>query len=256
MADVRVSSAGYVDVWAVPVAGIANYLSPTAAEINAGIRLTPAISWGGTTIPTASDSDDQDDRTLEDKGNATSRGSTQFEANLNFVYPADLNENLTDLGKAFTFFRVPRVPVYLITRVLQRTPQVATPAAAGQWISVFRFLSDGWKNDVADDDSYKYDINFLPQGEAAVYTQVKNASPPTVLPATLAVTAAGPAKTLRATLGGKRATQVVTWVSSNPAVATVTQNGVVKGISAGTANVTCSHPSGTAASTAAVITVT
>lgn len=256
MADQKAMSNGYLDVWAVPVAGIVDYRSPTAAEINAGIRLTPAIAWDGTTFPASTDSDDVDDRSLEDKGNATTRGAAQFEATINGFYPKNLNENLTDYGKMFTFFRVPRVPVYLVTRVLQRTPGVVVPAAAGQWISVFRFLSDGWTDDVADDDSYKYAISMLAQGEVAVYTQVKNATPPTVLPATLAVTTAGPAKTLRATLGGKRATQTVIWTSANPAIATVSQNGVVRGISAGSTTVTCTHPSATGSSTAAAVTVT
>lgn len=256
MADQKISANGMVDVWLVPVAGIADYRSPTAAEINAGIRVTPAIAWDGTTFPAATGSDDIDDRSLDDKGNATTRGAAQFEALLNFFYPKNLNENLTDYGKAFTFLRVPRVPVYIITRVLQRTPGVVSPAAAGEWISVYRFLTDGWTDDVAEDDSYKYAVSMLTQGDVAIYTQVKNATPPAILPLTLAVTAAGPAKTLRATLGGKRATQVVTWSSSNPSIATVSQNGVVDGIAAGTANITCTHPSGSAVSTASVVTVT
>jgi len=85
MADQRVAANGYVDVWAIPVAGVADYRSPTAAEINAGIRLTPAVAWDSTTFPSATDSDDVDDRTLEDKGNATSRGAAQFEASVNFM---------------------------------------------------------------------------------------------------------------------------------------------------------------------------
>lgn len=256
MADQKATSNGNTTVWLVPVASVADYRSPTVAEITSGLDVTSAIAWSGTTFPAATGSDDVDDRSLQDKGNATTRGAAQFEATLNFFYPKDLNENVTDYGKAFTMLRVPRVPLYVITRVLQGTTGASSLAVDGQWISVFRFLTDGWADDTAEDDSYKYAISMLTQGELAVYTQVKNATPPTILPATLAVTTAGPAKTIRATLGGKRATQVVTWVSSAPAIATVSQNGVVKGIAAGTANITCSHPSGSAVSTACAVTVT
>lgn len=257
MPDTKITSNGNVQVWLVPATGIANFRSPTAAEINAGLNVTSAISWEGTTIPAATESDDVDDRSLLDKGNATTRGAAQFEGTLNFFYPSDLNENITDYGKAFTFLRVPRVPVYVVVRVLQAPEGVATPAAAGEWISVFRFLTDGWSDDISEDDSYKYAVGLLTQGQVAIYTQVKNATPVTVTRAggtgSLAV---GAKAVMRATLGGKRATQVVTWTSSAPNVASVSPNGVVTAISGGTANITANHPAASAASTPVVITVT
>ena len=68
-------------------------------------------------------------------------------------------------------------------------------------------------------------------------------------------TAAGMKKALRATLNSKRVTNQVSWASSNTAVATVSANGVVTGVAAGTANITATHPAGTA-STAQVVTIT
>lgn len=254
MADERATSNGNTQVWLVPVAGVANYLSPTAAEINAGYDVTGAIAWDGTTFPAAAESDDTDDRSLRDKGNATTRGAAQFEATLNFFYPKDLNENVTDYGRAFTLLRVPRVPLYVITRVLQGTEGVHTDAAAGQWVSVFRFLTDGWTPDISEDDSYKYAISFLTQGDVAVYTQVKNATAVSLSPLTHALSV-GDHAVVRATLGGKRATQIVEWESSNQAVASVSPNGVVTGISAGTANITATHPAATGATTPCVVTV-
>lgn len=254
MVDARATSNGNTQVWLVPVSGIADYRSPTAAEINAGFNVTAAIAWDGTTFPAATDSDDTDDRSLLDKGNATTRGAAQFEATLNFFYPKDLNENVTDYGRAFTLLRVPRVPLYVITRVLQGPEGVADTASAGEWISVYRFLTDGWQNDLADDDSYKYAVSFLTQGDVAVCTQVKNATAVTLAPLTHALSV-GDYGVTRATLGGKRATQVVEWVSSNLAVATVSPNGVVTAVSAGTANITATHPAATGATTPSVVTV-
>ena len=252
--DEKFTSNGNTTVWLVPATGIAEYRSPTSAEINAGLDVTPAIAWEGTTFPTASDSEDMDDRSLRDKGNATTRGAASYEAVLNLFYPKDLQDTTSDYGKAYQMLRVPRVPVYVITRVGQSTEGEHKDAAAGEWISVYRFISDGWTDDFEGDDSNKYAIGMLTQGEVAIYTQVKNASPVTVTPATATVSV-GDSAVLRATLGGKRATQVVEWVSSDPSVATVSPNGVVTGVKAGSATVTASHPAASAASTAAAITV-
>lgn len=252
--DEKFTSNGNTTVWLIPATGIADYRSPTPAEINAGLDVTPAIAWEGTTFPTASDSEDMDDRSLRDKGNATTRGAASYEAVLNLFYPKDLQDTTSDYGKAYQMLRVPRVPVYVVTRVGQSPEGEHKDAAAGEWISVYRFISDGWTDDFEGDDSNKYAIGMLTQGEVAVYTQVKNASPVTVTPATATVSVGGSA-VLRATLGGKRATQVVEWVSSNSSVATVSPNGVVTGVKAGSATVTASHPAASAASTAAAITV-
>lgn len=254
MADEKFTSNGNTTVWLVPANGIANYLSPTADEVNAGMDITPALAWEGTTFPTASDSEDQDDRSLRDRGNATTRGTASYEAVLNLFYPKDLHDTTSDYGKVYQLLRVPRVPVYVVTRVGQSPEGEHKDAAAGEWVSVYRFLSDGWTDDFEGDDSNKYSIGMLTQGEVAINTQIKNSSPVTVTPATSTVTI-GESVPLRATLGGKRATQVVEWVSSNSSVATVSQNGVVTGVKAGSATITANHPAASAASTEVSITV-
>lgn len=257
MVDQKVTSNGNIQVWAVPASGIADIKAPTAAEINAGLNVTESIAWEGTTFPTATESDDVDDRSLLDKGNATTRGAAQFEATLNFFYPTDENKNNPNdaYGRTFNFFRTSRVPVILVTRVLQGPTGVADTVSAGEWVSLYRMTSDGWTSDISEDDSYKYAVGFLTQGQLAVYTQVKNATPVVLARVGSGSLAVGAHAVIRATLGGKRATQVVTWSSSNPTVASVSQNGVVTAIASGTANITASHPAATGAATAIPITV-
>ena len=255
MADQKVTSNGNVEVWAIPVASVANINSPTAAEINAGIYLADTIAWGSTTYPSNAASNDVDDRSLRDKGNAKSRGFGQFAATLTLYRP--LPGDTTSLAAiAWAFFKTPRVDTILVTRVLQGTEGVYTAAVAGQWISAYQFITDTVNDNTAGEDSYKYEVKFLPQGSFAVNTQVKNATAVSLAPLTLAVTVTGPGKPVRATLGGSRATQAVVWASNAPNIATVSANGVVKGISAGTANITATHASATGVTTPCVVTVT
>ena len=256
MVDKQITSNGNTTVWMLLGNAVADYRSPTAAEINAGIDITPAIAWEGTTFPTASESEDIDDRSLRDKGNATSRGTAQYEATLSLFMPDNNLDNVSDYGRAYNTLRVPRVPVIIVTRVLQAPEGQHKDAAAGEWVSVYRFLSDGWTDDIEGDDANKYVVGMLTQGDVAVYTQVKNSAPIVVTNATGSASGAvGTYVVLRATMGGKRATNAVTWESSNLNVATVSKNGVVTRQAPGTAQITAKHVAATT-STPLTITVT
>jgi hypothetical protein len=254
MADEKITSNGNVDVWAIPIVDLTIYEAPDVTEVNTdGTRLTPAISWDGTTWPGNTESNDVDDRSLEDRGNATTRGFAQFEGTLSLFRPKP-GDTSSEAAIAWALLKTPRVDMYVITRVLQRTTGVATPLAAGDWVNVYRFTTDTVNDDTEGEDSYKFIVTLLPQGELAVQTQAKNATAVTLSPLTLAL-GVGASKVVRATLGGHRATQVVTWSSSDQAVATVSQNGVVTGVSAGTSNITATHDAATGATTVCVATV-
>lgn len=255
MADERVFSNGNVSIWVVPVTGIADYRSPTAAEINAGINLTAAIAWDGTTFPTATESNSIDDRSLLDKGNASTRGFAQWEAVLNFFYPKNPLSVTTDNAKAFQFFRGGRVDHYVITRVLQGTEGVNTPAVAGQDISVFKFISDQTTTDTEGENSYKLTVTEVAQGELAIHTLVKAPDPVVITLKGTAIAAIGDKTTYWATIGTKYMTQNVEWSSSDPSVAEVSPNGVVTAIATGTADITATHAAATGPTVPVTITV-
>lgn len=251
MADEKVQSNGNVTVWWVPAAAIADYRSPTPAEINtSGVDLTDAIAWENFDLG-ATESNDIDDRSLRDLGNAVTRGFAQFGANLSFFRSLNPNDPTSDYTIAFETFRNPRVYGYLITRVLQVAPNTKVPAAAGEWISVFKVVGDYLANDTEGEDSYKFTVGFLAQGQVKVYTQVKNATPVTVAPATLTVKI-GSYVLATATLAGKSITQGATWTSASPAIASVSPNGVVKGLAVGTSIISANHPAATGAGTVTV----
>ena len=90
MADTRFTGNKNIDVWWIDEGDYANEEQLTAAEINAGVRVTPAIAWDGTSFPAAGDSDSATDLGLWDDANATFRGAPSFDASLNYFYPKDL----------------------------------------------------------------------------------------------------------------------------------------------------------------------
>lgn len=261
MADTKVFADGNVDVIIIRQSQLTNPAAPLITEINTnGINVSNAIAWDGTTWPAFTDSDDTDDRSIKDSGNATSRGQVSYDATLNFFFPKNVATDTTsDFGKAYQFFKdaPTHIPVYVITRLLQTPTGQITPVAAGDIVSVFKATTDSFVTDTEGDDSYKYAINFLPQGGAWGDTQAVSgtlAAITVTAPGGLPTTA-GAKKALRATLNSKRVTNQVTWSSSNTAVATVSANGVVTGVAAGTASITASHPAGTV-STAQAVTIT
>lgn len=253
IADEKVTSNGNVTVWWVPSAGLTDYRAPDAAEINAGVNLTEAIAWDSFELA-ASESNDVDDRSLADIGNSVTRGFQQFAASMNFFRDVDSNDSESPYVQAFETFRTPRAYGYLILRVLQG--RANDPAEAGQWVSVFRFMSDAVGDDTEGEDSYKLTVSFLPQGEIAVYTQVSAADSEavTVDPATLSLSV-GDKATVTAELRGKSVTQGATWRSSDTSVASVSANGVVVGVGAGTATITASHRSADGADGEVAVTV-
>lgn len=255
MADTKGAAAGNVDVWFVPSTGIANINAPTAAEIAAGVRLTEAIAWEGTTFPANDASNDTDDSSLDDSGNVKARGAAQYKAELAFFRPV-AGDTTSAYARAWATFKTSRVLGYLITRVFQRTTGEYTAPTAGDWISVYKVVSSRVADKTDGESSVKYVVGFMSQGSLAVNTQVKGSSAVTVTNATGSTsTTVGGHVVLRATLNSKRATNVVTWSTTDDSVASVSQNGVVTGVSAGTASIVASHPSASASSTAVTITV-
>jgi hypothetical protein len=239
-----------ITYWWVPAGGIANILKPTAAEINAGVNLSLAIAADGTEVG-ASDSSDISDRSIVDRGNAVEPGFDQYAATLTLFHPYDLSKTADPYVVAYNLFKTQQVEGFIVKRRLQASYLDA--AVAGQMVSVFKVTSDHTAHDTAGEDSVKLTVAFLPQGSMAVNTFVGMVSAVVASETTLAL-GVGDKAAVTATLGagGPSITQGATWSSSDVTKATVSENGVVVGVAAGSATITVSHPSATAADTIAV----
>ena len=241
----KITANEYVKVAWVPDAymTVAQASNPTDVILNAAttVKLSPAIAWQDFTLG-ASDSDDVEDRGITDPGNAVSRGFANFEATISYFRDSNLADGGSDYNKAFNTFRTPRTYGYLVLRVAESKWDL--PWTVGDRVSVFKVIADIIVDDTEGDDSVKFTVSYLPQGLMYPYTIVRGttASAITGVPATgtLAVNAN---RVLLPVLSGKDIRAVATYTSSDSSKVTVSSNGVVVGIAAGTSNVTVSHPS-------------
>lgn len=248
----KITSNEYVKVAWVLDANMtpAQAANPTATILNAvtTVQLSPAIAWQDFALG-ATDSDDVEDRGITDPGNAVTRGFANFEATLSFFRDANPGDTTSDFVKAWQTFKVPRTYGYLVIRVAEK--KWDQPWAAGDRVSVFRFVADAVVDDTEGDDSVKFTVNFLPQGLLYPYTMVSGAGTITGVAASNTLTVGG-SKALAPILSTRSIRSTATYSSSAPGVVRVSNNGIITGITAGTATITVSHGAATAPVTQSV----
>ena len=258
----RVQGNSQVTWWAVPIDGIANFLSPTAAEINAGVNITDAVKTDGMDFDVQA-SGSVDDRSYADSASTTYRDFTDWGGHLPLYFPlfnddGSFKEPDGAAALAFQAIGTPRTEFWLVERVLQGGPTVE--AASGDLISVYHVMTDArTKDTMTSGAGYTYQINLLPQGDVAINTLVKTTSAPTYNETSVTLASDGDVFAIIATLSGKNITQGANWTSSDTTKVTVSPNGVVKqvaGASAGTATITADHPAVGASDSGVTVTVT
>lgn len=268
MTDIRMPSSGNVRVWYTPINGFANPEAPTAVELNASLDISDAVSWNDFDFGTQA-STTTSDPAITAKGNVTSRGTSQYGGGMSFYYPGAFGDNTNKYSLVFDALRLPGTLGYITVRVdgaeLYTTASNAghpgTIANANDIVSVYRVETAGYAESITGEEAFRYTISFMPKGLLASNVVVRaTAVAPVVaiLPLTASVGVAAKTKAaLNATVNTRRHTRGVKWTSSAPNIATVSANGIVTPVAAGTANITATYPeTGTAASAPSVITVT
>lgn len=247
----KITSNEYVKIAWVLDASMSTAVAPvpTAAILNAALDLSPAIAWQDYELG-ATDSDDVDDRGITDPGNAVSRGFANFGGTLSFFRDANLADSTSDYVKAWNAFKTPRTYGYLVVRVADK--KWSDVWAAGDRVSVYRFIADIITDDAEGDDAVKFTVTFLPQGLLYPYARVAAAGTITGIATTKSQTVAAGPYSLAPILSSRSIRANATYSSSDTTKARVTANGVVIPVAAGTATITVNHPAATAAVTQAL----
>lgn len=246
------SDSSNVTFWIVPLGGIANVNAPTAAEINAGLNITDAVRIDGFDFG-PQESDQSADRSFGDNATASYRSFSQFGGSVPFYEPKPTDT--TSIARQVKTLVSPQdATFYWVERIADGKVK-SDAAASGDYVSVFKVMTGSKQYDTSDrGNGITYSRSLLPQGDVAINAMVATAITPTYAPTTLAQ-AVGDVDPVKATLASRDITRGGTWVSSAPAVATVSANGVVTAVSAGTATITKVHPAASGAGTGVAVTV-
>lgn len=265
MPDTKYPTSGNLKVWWIPANGLANWKAPTVAEIAAGLDISDAISWNDKDFG-AQASNTVNDPAITAVGNVQTRGAAQYGGSFSLYYPKNFNDNSNKYSLVFDALRLPGTAGYIVTRLdgvmLSTTSgtgaQPGTLAAAGDIVNVFLAETAGYAEVIQGEEAFRYTVSFLSKGRVQT-TAVVRANATAVAPTVAggsALTVAAKYLPLTATLVGRDYTRGVVWATSTPNFASISANGIVTAIAAGTASFTATDPATGTASTAKTVTIT
>lgn len=240
MTDIKVPASGNIRVWFGLPNAFADYENPTAAEINATLDISDAVSWNDFDFNLEA-SNQLEDPAITSIGKIIDRGYTNWGGSISFYYPRAFDDSTSTYSDVYDALDAPRTLGWLVVRI--DGEEAAATAAAGDFVHVLKVMTDGYAESIVGEEAFRYTVTFLPQGDYAVRTVVEGGSAAAVVvtPSTLA-TSAGDHDELAVTWGGRVYTNGVTYASSDNAVATVSSAGVVTSVAVGTATITATAP--------------
>lgn len=239
MADVKVPASGNIRVWWGTTSAFADSANPTAAEINACLDISNAISWNDFDFNLAA-SNQLEDPAITSDGKIFDRGFANWGGTISLYYPESFDDATSEYSLAYDALDAPRTAGYVVMRI--DGEETSTSAQNGDFVHVLKVMTDGYAESVTGEEAFRYSVTLLPQGDYAVRTVVGGGTP-VVTPSTLASTA-GDKDELAATWGGRNYTNGMTWTTSDATVATVSKAGVVTSVAAGSATITATSPDG------------
>lgn len=211
---------------------------PLATTISgSGLDLTAAIAWQNFKLGSQGSNDIQD-RSLADLGNAISRGAAKYGATLAMFRDQNNDDNTSVYQQAFEAFRVINTLGWLVQRV---NKPAATPWAAGDEVSLYKLLANTVADTTAGENSTKFEVTFLSQGDLHVHTMLGGAGTITGIAATASKTVASGPYQLQPILAGASIVSRAQYSTSDRSVATVSNGGTVVPIKAGSATITVSY---------------
>lgn len=246
MADTRLPAAGNIQVRWHASNAFTNPARPTPNEVNGGINITDSVSWNDFDFGLSA-STTNSDPSLKAKSNVADRGAMQYGGGISLYLPLDFDDLTNEHAVAWAALSQPRTLGWLSfqvdgelseTNTATYTGGLTQTAADGDLIDLFLVMSTGYANQITGEEAFRETITFLPQGEAYPNAVVSTSVPTVVVSPATATPPEDAVIALSATVNGRKFTRGVRWSSSAPAVATVSQNGIVTIVGADTATAT------------------
>lgn len=238
----KLPTGGNVSWFWVPAGGLTDVADIQISQVNspAGYNLSAAISVADTDFGNQA-SNTNSDPSFADTGNVQDRGASQYGGGVTFYFPKRYDDNTNIYSIAFDLTDADRTPGFWVQRIDGETPNTGA-LAAGQYVSAYSVLSDAESATVGGEEAQKRTVNFLNQGNLAVYTVARSAAAALTVTSPTLSAAAGAKGRFRASLNG-RFYGGASWSSSDPAVIEVFPGGfyTITGATSDTATVTASH---------------
>ena len=240
MTDVKVPASGNIRVWWGATSAFADYKNPTAAEINACLDLSDAVSWNDFDFNLEA-SNQLDDPAITALGKVSDRGFANWGGGISFYYPKSFDDASSKYSLVYDTLDGPRTSGYIVVRI--DGVEAAAVAADGEMVHVLKVMTDGYAESITGEEAFRYTVTMLPQGSYAVRTVVGGGS--VVLSDATLATSAGDVDAITATWGGRNYTGGLTWTTSDATKATVSSYGVVTSVATGSATITATSPGAT-----------
>jgi hypothetical protein len=253
MTDISLESMGNVRFRWYPENGFANYRYPTVAELNAGLELEAVTIWDNFDIG-AQASETSEIIPIKAKAVSTRRAAANFGGTASFWYPGVKSDMDNAAALVYSAFKEINTPGFLVTSVDGEIGESGQPSsdftfANGDYVSVYKVITDEWDDSITGEEAFFYTRNFLKYGALAVYTVAGTGAPVIVSSPDTIAASVGDLDFLSTTLNGRDWTRGVTYSSSDETIVSVSSTGVSKAVSAGTATITATLPGATSSTT-------
>ena len=246
MTDTILKSMGNVRFRFYPENAFANFRWPTVAEMNAGQELEQVTLWDNFEVG-AQASETSDAVPIAAKAAVVRRGAANYGGSASFWYPGYRADMTNAAALVYAALKEVHTPGFLALSVDGEIGEPGQPAANmtfanGDYVSIYKIMTDEWDDMITGEDPFYYTRNFLKNGGLASYTVVSTAAPVLAVSINAATGEAGDKLFASATINGRDYTRGVRWSTSNPSVATVSQTGVVTLLDDGTVDIIATVP--------------
>lgn len=255
------SRVSVVSVWIGPsggtTLGITDVAQPAAAEINntggtSGVQpASQSISWNDWSFGLEA-SETNNEPSLADASSYEEFGASNYGGDISFYYPANYDDDSNLHSVIYDLTDIPGTVNDIAIRI-DGEKTISTPAANGDFISVYRAEGNGEANPFTPGESKRRTVTFNQKGEFAHYTVV---GPHTIvaIPAPTDPWDAGRKARLRASVQGRDYTNWLEFTTSDASVVDIYKGGFyeVTGVAGDTATITIEDTEAGTSTTVAV----